>query len=138
MGGKGGDTLPVSPLFIGKEEIPGEFRWSIQEARKQGRKGRAMGSIWMGIRRGHGSGGRRDETGRVNNKRDKLGRRKVEDGNGVYKRKYGKILEKVKGKAEDKKGEKSWIVGGLQCKDGRERGVGRRRGRKGGGGVIEG
>lgn len=35
-----------------KGKIPGEFDWEIQGARKEGKKGRAAGGIWMKIRRG--------------------------------------------------------------------------------------
>lgn len=43
----------------------------------------------------------------------------------------GKVLRRLKGEVEEKKGEKGWIVGGgLQCEDRRRRGAGGRRRRK--------
>lgn len=40
-----------------KRKIPEEFDWEIQGARKEGKKGRAAGRIWLGIRRGLGGVG---------------------------------------------------------------------------------
>jgi len=55
---KGWDVIGLVETWVGKEEwkiwkerVPREFRWSVQGAKKKGRKGRARGDIWMGIRK---------------------------------------------------------------------------------------
>ncbi|EFN65264.1 hypothetical protein EAG_12349 [Camponotus floridanus] len=53
------DVVGLVETWVGKEEwkkwkgrVPGEFAWEIQGAKKEGKRGRAKGGIWMGIRRG--------------------------------------------------------------------------------------
>lgn len=58
------------------------------------------------------SRGRRDRRGGVNNKRDKLARRKVEDGDGAYKRKYGESFEESERGSGGKKRRKRVDSGG--------------------------
>lgn len=110
-------------------EGKGEFRWSIQGARKEGRKDRARG-VFEWDQEGIKSGGGRDGRGKVNNKRNKLVRRKVEGEDAVYKRKYSENFGEGKRGSGGEKGSKEVNRGRLHCEDGRERGVGRRRGRK--------
>lgn len=134
------DVIELVETWVGKEE------WKIWKERVSldGRykgRGKRIGRIEQGGVFGWDqeevrSGGGRDGRGEVNNKRDKLVRRKVEGGDAVYKRKYDENFGEGKRGSGGEKRSKGVDRGRLHCEDGRERGVGRRRRRKGEG--IEG
>jgi len=94
-----------------KEKVPGEFGWSIQGARKEGRRGRAKGGIWMGIRRGLEGGEGVEEEGLMV-KEIKWRGEKWKVGTVYVRENLREGFGEVKKEAE-KKGEKGWIVGGL-------------------------
>lgn len=107
-----------------KGRVSGEFEWTIQGASKEGRRGRAKGGIWMGIRRG--LEGRKGESGggRVNDKRDKMGREKVEGGDGIYKKEIEEVKRENRGKKKrkrvDGRGDFNARTGGGALEDGEE------------------
>jgi len=84
----------------------------IQGAKKEGKKGRAKGDIWLGIRRGlEGEGKRWEEEGLI--VRDVKWNKETWNVGTVYiKDNVRMIMEAIKGKVEERQGETGWIVGG--------------------------
>lgn len=95
-----------------KRKIPEEFNWEIQGARKEDKKGRAAGGIWLGVRRGLGGEGEG-----VNEKgviiREIKWKGEIWKIGAVYiKENLGRIMGRIKEEVEKRKGETGWIIGG--------------------------
>jgi len=93
-------------------KVPKEYKWTIQGAVKEGKKGRAKGGIWLGIRKGlEGEGEGWEEEGLIvrevkwNKETWKVGAVYIKDN-------VRRIMGRIKGKAEERRGETGWIVGG--------------------------
>lgn len=112
------DVIDLVETWVEKEEwerwkgkVPGEFKWTIQGANKEGRRGRAKGGIWIEIRRRlEGNEGEVEEEGLMI-KELKWGE-KWKVGTVYIRERWGRVLGRLKGKVEEKKGEKGWILGG--------------------------
>jgi len=93
-------------------KVPKEYKWVIQGAKKEGKKGRAKGDIWLGIRRGlEGEGEGWEEEGLIV-KDVKWNKETWNVGTVYIKDNVRMVMEGIKGKVEERRGETGWIVGG--------------------------
>jgi len=86
-------------------KVPKEYKWMIQGTKKEGKKGRAKGGIWLGIRRGlEGEEEGWEEEGLIV-REVKWNKETWNVGTVYIKDNVRMIMEAIKGKVEERQGE---------------------------------